>query len=73
MKIKLRLIEKDDVPQLASTYVKAFNKAVIDEDWTQETAENLINFWYSKSSVIAYIALIGNKIVGGVKGEVMPY
>lgn len=70
--MEIRLAKKEEVPQIAQTYVDAFSIAS-EEHWTQEAAENLLNYWFQKQPDLFFVAIDGGKIVGGITMGVKPW
>lgn len=71
--IKIRLIEESDIPKVAKIYANSFNKANIGENWGTENSEIFINYCYRRQPDLFFIALIQNRIVGGIVAFVKPF
>ncbi len=69
---KIRLINENDISSVAKIYAKAFNKVAPDEDWTQQSAEDLMKYLFKKQADLFFIAQIDDKIVGGAVAIVKP-
>ena len=70
---ELRLIKEEDIPEVASIYVDAFTEADIDEDWTQESAEEFMNNWLDRQKDLFFVAIYEGQIVGGIVAGIKPW
>ena len=67
----IRLIEKNDIKELAIIYKDLYDNVDIGENWSIESATNLLNYWYSKQKDLFFVAeedgIPVGAIVSGVK------
>jgi len=62
----IRLIEKSDIKALAKIYKDLYDNVDIGENWTIESATNLLNYWYSKQKDLFFVAEEDGIPVGGI-------
>lgn len=60
-----------DVPEIAALYKDTYNK-ILDEGWTQESAENYINYNYDKQPDLFFVAKDDDQIKGYTFGYIKP-
>ena len=61
----IRLAKKEDIKELAIIYKELYDNADIGENWTIESAANLLNYWYEKQGDLFFVAEECGKVVGG--------
>lgn len=66
------LVRKEDIPQIAQVYVKAFGKTH-HENWTRENAEKLLYYWYNRHPDLFFVAKNDNIIVGAITMGIKPW
>lgn len=71
--IKLRLAKKDDLKPLAKIYKDLYCSSILNENWTEETAYKLLDFFYTIQSDIFIVAEENEKVVGAVTSLVKPW
>jgi len=73
MEFSVRLLKKEEIPAVASVYAKAFNQAGIGEKWTQEKAEEFINWWFEHQPDLFFVAIHKKRPVGGIVAGIKPW
>lgn len=71
--VSIKPVEKKDLPELAKIYVELYDKAGIDEHWTQDTAYKLLKYWYDTQPDLFICAYENNLPVGAVMSGVKPW
>ena len=61
----IRLAKKEDIKYLAEIYKELYDNADIGENWTIESATNLLNYWYEKQGDLFFVAEECGKPIGG--------
>ena len=69
----IRLAKKEDIKYLAEIYKELYDNADIGENWTIESATNLLNYWYEKQGDLFFVAEECGKVVGGVVSGIKPW
>jgi len=62
----IRLIQKSDIQQLATIYKDLYDNVDIGENWSIESATNLLNYWYSKQKDLFFVAEENGVAVGAI-------
>ncbi len=62
----IRLINKDDIHQLAIIYKDLYDNVDIGENWTIESATNLLTYWYSKQKDLFFVYIENGEPVGAI-------
>lgn len=69
----IRLVKKEDINQLAIIYKELYDNVDIGENWSIETAINLLNYWYNRQSDLFFVAEEDGKVVGGIVSGIKPW
>lgn len=67
------LINESDLDVLANIYVELYNNSVLQENWTQETAKNLLMYFYKQYPDLFLVAYHENKPVAAIMSLVKPW
>lgn len=62
----IRLIEKSDINDLALIYKDLYDNVDIGENWSIESATNLLTYWYSKQKDLFFVDVENAKPVGAI-------
>lgn len=73
MKFALRLAKEEDLKSLAAIYTGLYRDSALGEEWTPETAYQLLRFFYSAHPDIFVVAEEGQKVVGAIMSLVKPW
>ena len=73
MEFSIKLVRKEEISMVASIYLEAFNKAGINEKWTQEKAEEFMGWWFDHQPDLFFVALHKEQIVGGIVAGIKPW
>lgn len=71
--VEYRLIEERDLPRASEIYTQSFDKANVGEQWTPETAEKFMRYWFERQPDLFFVAIDEEKIVGGVVAGIKPW
>lgn len=71
--IKLRLVKKEDLQALATIYKDLYCSSILNENWSIETAYNMLNFFYLLQPDIFIVAVDNEKVIGAVASLVKPW
>ena len=69
----IRLVKKEDIKLLAPIYKDLYDDADIGENWSIESAERLLNYWYDRQSDLFFVSEEDGKVVGGVVSGIKPW
>lgn len=69
----IRSVRESDIKLLAPIYKKLYDNADIGENWTIESAEKLLNYWYNKQKDLFFVAQYDNKPVGAIMSGIKPW
>lgn len=73
MKITITSLQrKDDLKQLATEYAVWYNHSVLQENWTTETAYQLLEYYYNLVPELFLVAYDNKKPVGAIMSLVKP-
>lgn len=74
-KIKIRKIENKDLKKLAEIYNQIYSSSIYDvgEKWTEESAHDMLDYWYKRNPELAFLAEFNGKIVGAFLVDVKPW
>jgi len=70
--MKIDLVKKEDLEQVAEIYCNSFN-SVSNEGWTKETALRLFEYWFNRQPDLFFIAKDKDKIIGSVVASAKPW
>jgi len=75
MEIKIRKIDNKDLKKLAEIYHQIYSSPKYDvgEKWTEESAYEMLNYWFKRNSDLAFLAEHNGKIVGAFLVDVKPW
>ena len=71
--INIRQVQKEDLKELSRIYVQLYDKADIGEHWTEETALQLLEYWYRVQPDLFLCACESGIPVGGVMSGIKPW
>ena len=71
--LKIRLIEDGDLDNLAEVYALVYRVFNSGENWTKESAKEMLNYWLSKQPDLAFLAEYDGQIVGGFLSSIKPW
>ena len=71
--ITFRLVKKEDLNVLSKIYKDLYFNSVLNENWTEETAYQLLNFFYTLQSDLFIVAEENDKVVGAVMSLIKPW
>ena len=70
----IRLVRKEDIKDLAIIYKDLYDNVDIGENWTIESATNLLTYWYDKQKDLFFVSEEdGGVIVGGIVSGIKPW
>jgi len=69
----IRLVKQEDLIPLSEIYKDLYCSSILNENWTNQTAYELLNFFYTLNKDIFVIAEIDKKVVGAVMSLVKPW
>ncbi|MFC1600711.1 GNAT family N-acetyltransferase [Patescibacteria group bacterium] len=69
---KIRLLRKNDIDDLARVFYEAFVQDY-GHKWTVEEMAKTLTYFHSQQPDLFFIALLGNEIVGGIWGKIVPW
>ena len=69
----IRLVKKEDLKDLAIIYKELYDNVDIGENWSIETATNLLNYWYEKQKDLFFVAEEDGIVVGGIVSGIKPW
>lgn len=73
MEFSIRPLKKEEISAVASIYTEAFNKAGINEKWTQEKAEEFMNWWFKHQPDLFFVAIYKGQLIGGIVAGIKPW
>ena len=73
MTVKIRLMQKKDLPKLSKIYIDIYNNLQIGEHWTPASAEKMLNYWFERQPDLAFVAVDGKEVVGAVASAIKPW
>src|SRR3990167_98525 len=73
MDFRIRLMQKEDLRQLAEIYSIVYQKFDIEERWTSESAKRLLYYWFDKQPDLAFVAEFNRKVVGAFIAGIKPW
>lgn len=71
--LNIRLIKKEDLDALAEVYAFVYKVFNSGENWTAESAKEMLNYWLEKQPDLAFLAESDGKIVGAFLSGVKPW
>lgn len=69
----IRLVKKEDIKDLAIIYKHLYDNVDIGEDWTVDSAINLLNYRFDKQQDLFFVAEKDGKAVGAIVSGVKPW
>ena len=69
----IRLVKKDDIKLVAPIYKELYDEADIGENWSIESAENLLNYWFDRQGDLFFVAEEDGKPVGAMVSGIKPW
>lgn len=63
--LNIRLVKEEDLEELAKIYKELYGESILNEDWSIEKAESMLNFFYRLQPDIFLVAEVDKKVVGG--------
>lgn len=73
MKIKIRRMRKQDIPQLSPMYVRAYRIYRKWERWNAKAANRLFTYWLKRQPDLAFVAETDGKVVGAFVAGIKPW
>lgn len=71
-KLKFSKVSKKDLPLVSNLQAKVYNE-LLNEGWSNETAQNFINYSYNKQPDLFFVAKQNDKIKGYTFGYIKPW
>jgi ribosomal protein S18 acetylase RimI-like enzyme len=71
--INFRLAQKEDLKPLANIYKGLYYNSILNENWSEDTAYKLLNFFYTLQPDIFVVAEENSKVVGAIMSLVKPW
>lgn len=71
--VNYRLASKHDFPQLASIYCLLYKNSSLGENWKQESALALFNYFYALHPDIFIVAEVDSQPIGAIMSLVKPW
>lgn len=71
--INFRVAKKEDLKYLAEIYKDLYCNSILNENWSEDTAYKLLNFFYTLRPDIFIVAEDNNKVVGAIMSLVKPW
>jgi predicted N-acetyltransferase YhbS len=73
MKINIKLMTEENIPEAAKIYADVFNQTYPDENWTVGSAKDLLNYFYKTQPDLFLLATDEGKVIGCVAGIIKPW
>ena len=70
---KIRKAKKGDLKKLAPIYVDAYTSIDIGEDWTEETAYQLLKHLYETQPDLTFVLEVDGELAGAINAIVKPW
>jgi GNAT superfamily N-acetyltransferase len=71
--MKVRHIQKQELPQVAEMYAECMNNAGIGEAWTKQTAKIYLEWFYNQKPDLFFVAINDEEITGALAALLKPY
>lgn len=71
--MQYRLARADDLSDLAQIYCSLFTNPTLDENWSQEAALKLLQYFYTLNPEIFVVATIDDRPIGAIMSLVKPW
>ena len=62
--VNIKLVKKNQLPELANIYKDSFNTSSIPENWDLNTAQIFINYLYKRQPDMFFVATVGDEVAG---------
>ena len=69
----IRLVEEDDLQALAIIYKKLYDNLDVNEQWSEESLLELLNYYYKEQKNLFFVAVSDGKIVGAIMSRIKPW
>jgi predicted N-acetyltransferase YhbS len=70
--IHIRLLQPEDIPQLAHLYAQAYSSQNTGEIWSIEAANKLLTFAFKRQPDLLFVAKYDDQVAGGILAAVEP-
>src|SRR5436190_6325126 len=71
--LSIRLATKEDLQILSEIYTHAYYSLNIVENWTSQSAYQLITYLFHDQPDLFFVAIIDNKVIGAITATVKPW
>lgn len=71
--MKIRNATFTDVPAMARAYIAAFKDVDPSEQWSEDSAADLVRFFLRTQPDLSFVAELNSEIVGGISGIAKPW
>jgi len=71
--MKIRKAEERDIKNIAKVFLKVYTNFNVGERWSEQSSNNLINYWFKRQSDLFFVAEKNNKIIGEFVAGVKPW
>ena len=70
---EIRLAEKKHMSHCAKILMDIYNNNVLNEGWTEESSNDICNFYFKLNPDLFFVAIVENKIVGFTFSYIKPW
>ena len=71
--MKIRKAEEKDIKNIAKVFLKVYTNFDVGEKWSEQSSNNLMNYWFKRQSDLFFVAEKDNKIIGAFVAGVKPW
>src|SRR5690242_8220511 len=71
--LAIRKTRRQDIPQLAAVYVRAYDRPQFGEAWTKKDAAAMLGFYFDHKTFLGLTAVLNGTIVGGFFSFAKPW
>jgi GNAT superfamily N-acetyltransferase len=71
--LNIRTTTRKDIIPLARIYIKAYMRPAFGEHWNNQSAIDMLMFYYTQKAFLGLTALVNNKIVGAFFSYIKPW